>query len=124
MDLTFDGKEVELAGPAHCMGDDKYLMISTTVAGTGGDVIASLDTSPGLAVQSVSINGVDGDARYFWETTSTAGEAMTATKDGNTITVRGRIHQTKDANVKKSVEIVASGCPAGSVQNGHSSHSG
>jgi hypothetical protein len=113
MALTFDGKEVELAGPAHCMGDDKY-----------GDVIASFDTSPGLAVQSVSINGVDGDARYFWETTSTAGEAMTATKDGNTITVRGRIHRTKDANVKKSVEIVASGCPAGSVQNGHSSHSG
>jgi hypothetical protein len=110
MTLTFDGQEVELASPAQCLGGDKYLMVSTAVATTGGDVIASLTTSPELGVQSVSINGVDGDQKYFWEPTSTAGEAMTASKDGNTITVRGRIHQIKDANVKKSIEITAN-CP-------------
>jgi hypothetical protein len=93
------------------LGTDKYLMISTTVAGTGGDVIAALDTSPELAVQSVSISGVDGDAKYFWEPTSTSGEAMTATKGDHTITVRGRIHQTADAHVKKSIEITATNCP-------------
>jgi Mycobacterium 19 kDa lipoprotein antigen len=122
MTLSFDGREVELASPAHCMGDDKPLLISATVAGKGGDVIVGVGMSPELAVQSVSINGVEGDATYFWETTSTAGEAMTAAKADNTITVRGRIHQIADVDVKKRIEITATNCTSG--QNSQNSQNG
>lgn len=114
--LTFDGKAIELANPARCFGADRSFIISTAVAKTGGAVDASLDTSPELTVQSVGITGVDGDARYFWEPTSTMGEAMTASKSGSTVTMRGRIHQTADAYVKKSIEITATNCT--SAQNG------
>jgi hypothetical protein len=129
MTLTFDGKDVPLANPPNCISSGKNMMVSAAVPATSGKVIVDFSVTE-LVVHTVSIHGVDGDEKYFWETTSTAGEPMTATKDGTKYTVRGNIHQIKDYHVKNSIEITAN-CPAprelrlpSTVQKGSNSQSG
>jgi hypothetical protein len=108
--LKFDDKNVALGDPVKCLGTGGSLLVYAPIANTKGDIVADIGIAD-LTAHSIAVSGVDGDNKYFWETTSTMGEAMTVTKADNTFTVRGKVHQTKDAHIKKNIEITAANCP-------------
>jgi hypothetical protein len=108
--LKFDDKDVALGDPVKCLCTGGSLLVYAPIANTKGDVVADIGIAD-LTAHSIGVSGLDGDNKYFWETTSTMGEPMTVTKTDNTFTVRGKIHQTTDAHVKKNIEITAANCP-------------
>lgn len=109
--VTFDGKPLPLRPGGTCIGDGENILITSKFDGATGKLMADVSIQPALAAHTVQLKGADQGHDYFWETTSTGGEVMTVTKEGKTVTVRGRIPRLKDSTYKRSIEIKAVSCP-------------
>ena len=126
MTVSFDGEPLALKPGPTCLGDGKNILAVARIqpdderegeardAGAHdeageGKVLVDVGIVDPLTVHHLQVKGVGAD--YFWETSSTGGEAMTVTRAGRMVTVTGKIPNIKDKSDKKALVIRVANCP-------------
>lgn len=126
MTVTFGGEPLALKPGPTCLGDGKNILAVARIqpdderegeardAGAHdeageGKVLVDVGIVDPLIAHHLQVKGVGAD--YFWETSSTGGEAMTVTRAARTVTVTGKIPNIKDKSDKKALVIRVANCP-------------